>query len=398
MKSKFLLFAVSVALLTGACKKKDDPEVVLNPNYALEVRNTGFDVIGLHPVEDITSGQAEMNGASEALFSFYVGDWDANGAIYSRDYSPNKFSKFEVVNGSMQLTQSLPIPGNFDAEANVRLDQDKVWFVRTIDNDTVYWDVVNTTTMSYVSSGKFGLPLKSGYKLKSGFTNKLGRDLVFGYHQVKDDATAEADSVYIAVLDGTNYTVKSIDSDERSAAAGYTYSSSSFTAENGDVYFLTYPFAYVGNNPSKPSAIMRIKNGETTIDDSYFFNVTSSTGDNNLNGPSIYMGNNKLLVQIVVEDLVENGDYWGASENGIFQNEYYVLDLSTKTASKLNVPLSRGNGDGNPIKVGTDLYAFIVNGADGNFVYTYNVSTGEVKQGLKYIGALVIYKLHSLEK
>lgn len=110
-----------------------------------------------------------------------------------------------------------------------------------------------------------------------------------------------------------------------------------------------------------------------------------------------YMGNNKLLVQIVREDLVKNGDYWGATTTGVFQNEYYVLDINTLAATKLNVPLSRVNGDGNPIKAGADLYAFAVNAASGNYVYTYNVASGEVKEGLKYIGALVIYKLHNIQ-
>lgn len=142
---------------------------------------------------------------------------------------------------------------------------------------------------------------------------------------------------------------------------------------------------------------MRILNGQSKIDDNYFFNVKEKVSDNSLNGPSVYMGNNKLLVQIVREDLVKEGDYWGVSATAAFQNEYYVLDLVTKAATKLDVPLSRGNGDGNPIKAGDNLYAFVVNAQSGNYIYTYNTATNETKQGIKYIGALVIYKIHNLK-
>ncbi len=399
MKKSILLLTVLVALSLGACRKKNKEKETPSPNsskYVLEVRTADF-VFALHPVDNLTSGEAKIVDASEALLSYYVGDWDFNGALYSRDYSPDKFSKFQVADGEVKITQSLPIAGNYDANANVRLDNDRVWFVRSIDDNKVYWDIVNTTTMTYTQSGNFTLPLKADYKLRSGFANKLGNDLVFGYHQIKDDASAVADSVYIAVLNGSDYSVKALDSDNRSAAAGATYIRSSFTAENGDVYFLTFPFAYIGNNATKPSAIMRIRNGETQIDDSYMLNVSAKVSNNNLNGPSVYMGNNKLLVQIVREDLVVDGDYWGAFEDGVFQNEYYVLDLDAESATKLNVPLSRGNGDGNPIKTDNDSYAFVVNEENGNYIYTYNTSNGEVKQGLKYTGALVVYKLHSLE-
>lgn len=400
MKKRIIL-CLALAVLVACKKKKEnsDNPVVTNANYILEVRNTGFDVMGLHPVEDITSGEVEIKDASEGLFSFYLGDWDANGAIFSKDYSPDKITKYQFVDGEVKATQSLSQAEGGEPHSNVRLSSTEMWSVRKIDGNNVYWDVINTNSMAYVNSGNFTLPLKSGYELNGGFANKLGNDkLVFGYHQVSTDNDEKVDSVYIAVLDASNnYSVLSLDKDERSAAAGYTYSSSSFISENGDLYFLTYPFAGKGNNSAKPSAVMRIKSGETTIDDSYFFDVTASVNNNNLNGPSIYMGNNKLLVQIVREDLVVDGDYWGAFESGIFQNEYYVLDIYAKNATKLDVPLSRGNGDGNPIKAGDNLYAFAVNCADGNFVYTYNTSTGETQRGIKYVGALVIYKLHSLK-
>jgi hypothetical protein len=81
----------------------------------------------------------------------------------------------------------------------------------------------------------------------------------------------------------------------------------------------------------------------------------------------------------------------------VYQNEWYVIDLSSQTATKLDVPLSRGNGDGNPIKTTDGLAALVVNSADGNFIYTYNPSKNETKKGITYLGANVIYKLHNIK-
>ncbi|HTF82123.1 MAG TPA: DUF4374 domain-containing protein [Cytophagales bacterium] len=398
MIKNLVLLSLGAALYLSSCKKKDDePTPVADPKYLLEVRSADANtVVGLHPVADLTSGQAEIKDASEVLFNFYFGDWNANGFVYSQDANPDKFVKYQTANGKVNAIQSATVPAGLFPSANVRLDDNRVWFVSKIEGTKVFWDVFNTTQMTFVKSGNFTLPLKSGYKLSAGFANKLGKDLVLGYHQSTVD-TKVADSIYIAVLDTSSFNVKNTDSDGRSAAAGCQWSGSSFTAENGDVYFLTYPFANIGNNPTKPSAIMRILNGQSTIDDNYFFNVKEKVADNSLNGPSIYMGNNKLLVQIVREDLVKEGDYWGASATAAFQNEYYVLDLGTKAATKLDAPLSRGNSDGNPIKAGDNLYAFVVNAQSGNYIYTYNPATNETKQGLKYIGALVIYKIHNLK-
>lgn len=222
-----------------------------------------------------------------------------------------------------------------------------------------------------------------------------GANLIFGYREF-DETTEVDEQVKIAVLDATTYELKSTDADTRSCGAGNVYTQGAFKAENGDVYFPTLSFAYAGNNPDKPSGFMRVKSNATVIDDSYFFNVKEKVGGNSLTGPLVYLGNNKVLAQVVREDLVAGGDYWGVLSK-VYQNEWYVIDLSAQSATKLDVPLSRGNGDGNPIVTANGLGAFVVNAADGNSIYTYNPSNGETKKGLAYIGANVIYKLHNIE-
>jgi hypothetical protein len=389
-----MLFLAAMAILS-ACDDDNDANPTDNSgSYVLEVRSTDGNTMALHPVADLTTGQAEIKDAYEGLFSWYVADWDGNGALFSADINPGKYTKYALTD-KIAISQQLPLADNYTPSANLKLDDERVWYVRNIDGGTIYWDVLNTTTMTIEDEGSFELTVAAGKSLGAGFAMKNGSNVIFGYRET-DETTFVDEQVKIAVLDASTYEVKSTDSDDRSCGAGNAYTQGSFQTENGDVYFPTLPFAYAGNNPDKPSGFMRVKNNTTQIDDTYFLNVSEKVNGNNLTGPLVYLGNNLVLAQVVREDLVEDGDYWGVLSD-IYQNEWYVIDLSAQTATKLDVPLSRGNGDGNPIKTSDGLGAFVVNAADGNFIYTYNPSNGETKKGIAYVGANVIYKVHNIE-
>ena len=389
-----MLFLAATAFLSACNDDDDDAKPSAAGNYVLEVRSTDGNTMALHPVTDVTTGEAEIKDAYEGLFSWYVADWDGNKSLFSADIDPGKYTKYTLTD-KIAVSQQLPIADNYTPSANLKLDDERVWYVRNIDGGTIYWEVLNTTSMTIVDDGSFELPVADGKALGAGFAMTNGGNLIFGYREA--DATTYVDeAVKIAILDGTTYELKSTDSDSRSCGAGNAYSQGSFKTENGDVYFPTLSFAYAGNNPDKPSGFMRVKSNATQIDDSYFLNVKENVDWNSLTGPLVYLGNNKVLAQVVREDLVEGGDYWGVLSD-VYQNEWYVIDLLAQTVVKLDVPLSRGNGDGNPILTSNGLGAFVINAADGNYIYTYNPANGEVKKGLTYIGANVIYKLHNIE-
>ncbi|HEY3406241.1 MAG TPA: DUF4374 domain-containing protein [Ohtaekwangia sp.] len=390
-----MLLLLSATLFFSGCSDDEGTDPIdLSSEYILEVRSPDGATMAMHPVPDLTQGKAEIKNAFEVLFSWYVADWDRSGAVFGFDYNPYYFSKYELTT-TFEMTEQIPLDDDYTPSANLRLDNDHVWFVKQIDGGTIHWAIINTTTMVMDDEGSFDLTVAEGKELGAGFAMKNGSNIIFGYREA-DAETGKDDVVKIAVLDATTYELESTDSDDRSSGSGNAYSQAAFRTEDGDVYFPTLTYAYAGNNPDKPCGFMRVKNNETTIDDTYFLNVKSKVNNNNLTGPLVYLGDDKVLAQVVREDLVENGDYWGV-ESDIYQNEWYVIDLSAETATKLDVPLSRGNGDGNPIMTADGLAAFVVNAANGNFIYTYNPTTGETKKGITYVGANVIYKLHNIE-
>jgi hypothetical protein len=389
-----VMFILAAMVMLSACNDDDDKNPTAEGNYVLEVRSTDGNTMALHPVTDVTTGQVEIKDAFEGLFSWYVADWDGNKSLFSADINPGKYTKYTLTD-KIAISQQLPLADNYTPSANLKLDDDRVWYVRNIDGGTIYWEVLNTTGMTIVDDGSFELPVADGKVLGAGFAMTNGANIIFGYREA-DTYTYVEEQVKIAVLDGTTYELKSTDTDDRSCGAGNAYTQGAFKTENGDVYFPTLSFAYAGNNPDKPSGFMRVKSNATQIDDTYFLNVKEKVNGNSLTGPLIYLGSDKVLAQVVREDLVEGGDYWGVLSD-VYQNEWHVVDLSAQTVSKLDVPLSRGNGDGNPILTSNGLGAFVVNSAEGNFIYTYNPANGETKRGITYVGANVIYKIHNIE-
>src|SRR5688572_17037648 len=207
-----LLLAATIML--SACNDDDNANPTAKGNYVLEVRSTDGNTMALHPVEDVTTGQAEISAAYEGLFSWYVADWDGNKSLFSADINPGKYTKYTLTDG-IAVSQQLPLADNYTPSANLKLDDERVWYVRNIDGGTIYWEVINTTTMTIVDDGSFDLPVASGKSLGAGFAMTNGSNLLFGYRE--SDATTFVDEeVKIAVLDGTTYALKSTDTDSRS--------------------------------------------------------------------------------------------------------------------------------------------------------------------------------------
>ena len=111
--------------------------------------------------------------------------------------------------------------------------------------------------------------------------------------------------------------------------------------ENKDIYSLSCGAKGAGFNPepaTKPSGILRIKNGETNFDESYFFNIEEKT-KGKIFGFS-YLGNDKAIASIINNP--EVGDTWSAY-NTTFNQTLVIIDLVAQTVSNVEgIPLFRG--------------------------------------------------------
>lgn len=175
----------------------------------------------------------------------------------------------------------------------------------------------------------------------------INGDYLFVPYQVHDSEGSwqilRPNTAYMAIYsypDVGEEPIKIIE-DDRTCNIGVNGSMSTLIkTENGDIYTLSCGATGAGFNPepaSKPSGILKIKDGETEFDEDYFFNIDEKTSGK-LFGFS-YLGNNKALANIITNP--EVGEAWSAY-NTVFNQKLAILDLVEETVTILEgVPLFR---------------------------------------------------------
>lgn len=219
--------------------------------------------------------------------------------------------------------------------------------------------------------------------------------------------TPDADAGFVAVFDypltDGAQPKKTITTDTVSNIGTHGSSTGLVKAENGDLYGYTNGEISGGFKPasSKPSSIVRIKNGETEFDSDYTFNIEAAT-----NGGKIfwmdYVGNNTVIARIVerIDTLVDHDqnsetpsiplgdaldnvaweDYYNTSGNA-FRQKLYTINLATKELKAVEgVPTHWQRLYPNTEVMDNKYYTTIIT-ADGAAVYEIDLTTNQAKKG-----------------
>ncbi len=232
-------------------------------------------------------------------------------------------------------------------------------------------------------------------------TGMVVRDakLFLSYHKYFPDGNGNAiavDKAYVAILKYPEFELEKLIEDDRTSSIGTNGPSTGIEqAENGDIY--SYSSSSVASgvlDATKPSGVLRIKNGETDFDSSYFFDV-----ENAPNGGKIYwmdyIGNGKALARIVLDDSLPQ---WAAFREQGEQLKLVVLDLISQTVTNVQGVPPHANRYSSPTFV-EDGKAYIsartgellndssTNVADGEtYVYIVDVETATAVKGAKVNG------------
>lgn len=229
-----------------------------------------------------------------------------------------------------------------------------------------------------------------------------GNELYIPFHKLDDQGfftTPDADTAYIAIYDyplSTGATPKKIISDTRASNIGVNGSSTGLIeADNGDLYSLSNGSLSAGFSPAstKPSAILRIKNGESEFDQSYYFDIEAATGGGKLFWFD-YVGNNKAIARIVIN---ENGAYaWSAFSKDFFTQRLVIIDLEAKTVTDVaGVPLHQKRYSSPVTVIDGNVYVSIET-VDDAFVYLVDTATATATKGAEIVGKTVkgFFNLH----
>jgi len=215
-----------------------------------------------------------------------------------------------------------------------------------------------------------------------GFSTIHQQQLLIGYtfnKIINETDFTTIDTLYVATLDKTTLKLKGTQKETRSTYPGgvNTVQSYSFNDEEGNYYFMACPGIALGNIPSKPTAIFKIDEKSTQIDPNYFFDLTAQT-HNHAYG-MWYLGNHQAIVRSERKDRYT--DF--SDHHSTYQFEYFLVDLSTKSTRKLNLPFDKGTRKESVLVENGKAYITIDDSSDKHQVWVYDIKSGEIKVGIQ---------------
>ncbi|MBG6130200.1 hypothetical protein IWQ47_001717 [Aquimarina sp. EL_43] len=209
------------------------------------------------------------------------------------------------------------------------------------------------------------IPWVTGMVLRDG-------KLFVSYHKWMADGsyvTPDVNRAYVAVFKYPEFELEKIIYDDRTSPIGVNgHSTGIEKTENGDIYsFSTSALSAGFTSATKPSGILRIKNGATEFDKSYFFDVESAPNGGKLFWMD-YVGDGKAIARIIIDDTVGP---WGVfKETGDFF-KLVIIDLENKTVTDVQGMPTHANRYTSPMYVedgkaylssyaGTETHVYIV--------------------------------------
>ena len=193
-------------------------------------------------------------------------------------------------------------------------------------------------------TNKVSVPMNSLFPTSTDWTFYTGM-VVSGAHlfqtfypvSATSYETLHTDTNYVAVYSYPGLALQTVIKDTRTGPSGsFGTRSGIFATETGDIYTVANAsFGY--SQATKPAGILKIANGTTTFDSSYFFNTETAT-----NGGKIihakYIGNNLLFAEMTTGSAT-------AAPFGDKNLTLAIVDLSAKTITPVTgSPTFSGNG------------------------------------------------------
>lgn len=153
-------------------------------------------------------------------------------------------------------------------------------------------------------------------------------------------STTIKDECNIAVCDVAGKKLDKVITNTQTTPTGIhaKYNGSMLVDALGDIYVLGHKFYDSGQTSKNPTAILRIKKGETDFDPTYFFNTETATGKG-VTGMQ-FAGGSKAFICVYYPDEVNPLDPYSGYNDPVFK--YWTVDLPNKTTQEVTMPFHKG--------------------------------------------------------
>ena len=365
--------------LNGCDKENAAPENPAKVNYALTVTGGTYPnqttyLFGTHdfPADGIGTSNAAELASSGAMYRYgnyvYISTFGAPATL--RRY------QFDSV-GKPRALGSFSVPGLKTFGAVDFISETEAYAASNGFGGNPKLVKFNPSNMQTVTTYDLGSIHKAASVGGDYYVGIVHRDnnLFMGITYTNASGDPLYDSVYVAVIDKTTGTVSKLLADGRSSemwngGSEASFQPNCFAKDNtGDIYVMGYA------NGNKPSGVLRIRNGTTVFDPSYFFNLSTATGK-----PCLGLWYFNGLAFTVAYDAGGYPFDLDASYNTVAVANYYKIDLAAQTtAGNISASLPKFYGNNAFMKQwnGDKIY-FNVAAKNNNAIYSYQVSNGAV--------------------
>ena len=191
-------------------------------------------------------------------------------------------------------------------------------------------------------------------------------------------STPSVDSAQVAVFSYPELEFEKAIYDNRTSPVGvYGNATGLLEAGNGDLYtFSSSSLAAGFTKQTRPSGILRIKNGSTEFDPNYFLNIEEAT-----NGGKIvyfsYAGNGKAVARIVTDDSA----LWGAFSPNNPICKLVIIDLNAATVTDVPDVPAHGAQYATPALVENGKVFMSITTATDAHIYEIDPITATAEKG-----------------
>lgn len=379
MKNKPIKFLsiIGTVLLLNSCQKDEvtsDPssnfdKLLIGTNITTASPVTGY--IGTH--KDLTIGSYTTTKARQSTEYPYV-------TLYKNDVflMPQRFGDI-VKKYTRQADGTLAETGSFTAPAasspiSTVIESDTRGYTALYGAGKII--VFNPSTMAIIETidltsyalGGDGNPDPNVMAFRNG-------KLYVACSQTSNGFTSNH-PVQVLIIDIANGNKITSATDSRSFWAGSINEQKSiFFDESGDMYIYCVA-SYGFGGPNQKSGFLRIKNGQTSFDPTYFFNTADYIIAGITGGKVDYLQRMRYAGNGIV---YSTGNIYALASNPpdyIKDRTYgsFKVDLTAKTITKLDLPYSNGYAASVGIFDGKILWGLATTSGVG--IYTYDPATG----------------------
>lgn len=397
MKTSIITKSIIIALTSFgimACNKdKETITSTASGQYVLQVRAEGSTessdyIIG---IDDLMTGEIDVQGKGIEQTGWRT-CVQAGSSVFSIGYGDPSAISYKIENGEIIekgkfiFAKTLDCMGMGDANTLLAMEVPR----GKIASRTLHKIDINGISISekinteiYTGTGDTLHKWPTAMVVRDGF-------LYISYYPISPSgnfSTPSVDTAYIAVYTYPAYQFVKVIKDTRTSPIGLYGDSNGIIkdTETGDLYTLSTSSLACGfTNKTKPSGILRIKNGSTEFDASYFLNFEQLSGGYKLQN-MVYASNGKVVARIVTDDT----KLWGAYNLKNIICKLVIIDLNTQTVTDVaGVPMHGGQYSTPSLVENGKVYMSISN-TDGTYVYQIDPSTATASKGAKVNGVEV---------